>query len=136
MLPRSQYFLEDLVPILRRLPIYLYYDMPDQRWTDTFVSKRKMNVRRVTAVEFEDRPYRGAHLLTLHVGGITRNAQSQESNKGCDDGVVSAGAARLLLLRHGGDHIAGAVSVNQAGNRRDGPALWFDATISSDCANL
>ncbi|PYL63830.1 MAG: hypothetical protein DMF20_11725 [Verrucomicrobia bacterium] len=73
-----------------------------------------MNVGRVAAVEFENWPYCRANLLALHVSGVTGNTQSQKSNKGCDDGVVSAGAARLLLLRHGADHIAGGVSVNRA----------------------
>ena len=58
-------------------------------------------------VEFEDWPHRSAYLLALHSGGVTGKTESQKSNKGRDDRVVSAGAARLLLLRHGAEHIAG-----------------------------
>src|SRR6266516_3233178 len=75
MLPRSQYFLECLLPIPHRLAIYPYNDMPDNRRSDTFVGERKVNVGRIAAVEFEDWPHRRAHLLALHVGSVTRNAQ-------------------------------------------------------------
>src|SRR6266498_3928553 len=40
MLTWSEQFLHCLMPILYRLVIHFYYDMPDQRRTDTFVSKR------------------------------------------------------------------------------------------------
>ena len=87
--------------------------MSDQRRTDTFVSKRKRNVGRIAAVEFEDWPHRRAHLLALHVGCVSGNTQSQESNKRRDNCVVSAGVAPLLFLRHGAEHIAHGLSVNQ-----------------------
>src|SRR5262249_9386999 len=102
-------------PIFYRLIIHFHYDVPDQRRTDTFVSKRKMNVGRVAAVELEDWPYRRAHLLALHVSGVSSNAHSQKSDKGRDDCVISAGAARLPLFRHGGEHIGGGLSVNSVG---------------------
>ena len=114
MLTWSEQFLHRFTPIFYRLIIHLYYDMSDQRRTDTFVSKRKMNVGRITAVEFEDWPHRRAHLLALHVGSVSGNTQSQESNKRRDNCVVSAGAAPLLFLRHGAEHIADGVSVNQS----------------------
>jgi hypothetical protein len=41
MLTWSEQFLHRFTPILYRLIIHLYYDVPDQRRTDTFVSKRK-----------------------------------------------------------------------------------------------
>ena len=118
MLSRPEQFLHRFIPIFYRLIIHFHYDILDQRRTDTFVSKRKMNVGRVAAVELEDWPYRRTHLLPLHVGGVTGNTESQEPNKRRDHCVVSAGAARLLLLQHGGEHIADAVSVNQATNCR------------------
>src|SRR5438477_1329598 len=97
MLPRSYEPVERLIPILHRLAIHLHNDISDNRGTDSFVGEGKMNVGRVTAIEFEDWPHRRAHLLALHVGGVTGNTQSQESNKGRDDRVISTGAARLLF---------------------------------------
>ena len=73
-----------------------------------------MNVGRIAGIEFQDGPNRCAHLLALHVGGISGNTQSADSHKGCDDCVISAGATRLRLFRHGGDLIAGSVCVNVA----------------------
>ena len=77
MLSRPEQFLHRFIPIFYRLIIHSYYDMPDQRRTDTFVRKRKMNVGRVAAVELENGPYRRAHLLTLHVGSVPGNTHSQ-----------------------------------------------------------
>ena len=74
--------------------------MPDNRRSDPFVGQGKVNVGRIAAVEFEDGPDRRAHLLALHVSGISGNAQSTESDKGRDDCVISAGATRLLVVRH------------------------------------
>jgi hypothetical protein len=105
MLPRSQYFLEGLPPIPHRLAIDPYNDMPDNRRSDPFVSEGKVDVGRIAAVEFEDGPHSGTHLLALHVGGVTRNTQSQESNKGRNDCVVSARAARCPVFRHEADLI-------------------------------
>src|SRR4029453_1240468 len=115
MLTRSEQFLHRFTPIFYRLIIHFYYDMPDQRRTDTFVGKRKMNVGRVAAVELEDWPYRCAHLLALHVSGVSSNAHSQKSNKRRNECLVSADSARLLLLRHSAEHIGGALSVNESG---------------------
>ena len=114
MLPRSQYSPERLLPISDRLAIHLHNDMPDNRRSDPFVGERKVNVGRIAGVELEDRPHRGTHLLALHVGGISGNTQSTESDKGRDDCVISAGATRLRLFRHDADLIAGWVCVNQA----------------------
>src|SRR4029453_5144174 len=114
MLTWSEQFLHRFTPIFYRLIIHFYYDMLDQRRTDTFVSKRKMNGR-IAAVEFKDGPHRRAHLLALPVGGVSRNTQSQESYKGRNDCVVSTGAARLLLLQHDADHMTGGLRVNKAG---------------------
>jgi hypothetical protein len=113
MLSRSQYFLEGLPPIPHRLAIHPYNDMPDDGGADTFVRQSKVNIGSVAAAEFEDGPYRRAHLLALHVGGVTGNTQSQESNKGRDNCVISAGATRLLLLRHEADLIARRFRVNR-----------------------
>jgi hypothetical protein len=115
MLPRSQYSPECLLPIPHRLAIYPYNDIPDNRRSDPFVGQGKVNVGRIAAVEFEDGPHRGNHLLALHVGGISRNTQSTESDKGRDDRVISAGAARLRLFRHGADLIGSWVYVNYPG---------------------
>ena len=71
----------------------------NDRWTDAFVSQGKVNIRPVAAVEFEDGPYRRAHLLALHVGGVTGNTQSQESNKGRDH--ASYRLARRVSLSSG-----------------------------------
>ncbi len=96
--------------------------------------------RPIAAVEFEDGPHRCAHLLALHVGGVSSNGHSQEPNKGRDDRFVSAGAARLLLiLGHGADHIAGRVSVNQA--KRDHQSYCSRSIKArpqddSECADL
>jgi ketosteroid isomerase-like protein len=73
-----------------------------------------VNVGRITAAEFEDRPHRRAHLLALHVSRVTGHTNGTESNKGRDNCVISAGAARGPLFRHGGDLIAGSVCVNVA----------------------
>src|SRR4026208_730331 len=88
MLPRSEYFLECLLPIPHRLPIYHYDDMPDNRRAYPFVGEGKVNGP-IAAVEFEDWPYRGTHLLALHVGGIRGNTQGTESDKGRDDCVIA-----------------------------------------------
>src|SRR4030095_8699300 len=115
MFPRSEYFLECLLPIPHRLPIYHYNDMPDNRRPDPFVGEGIVNVGRIAAVEFEDGPHRGTHLLALHVGGISGNTQSTEPDKGRDDRIIPAGATRLRLFRHGADLIGGWVYVNYPG---------------------
>src|SRR5437660_12528534 len=97
MLPRSQYSPECLLPIPHRLAIYPYNDMPDNRRSDPFVGEGKVNVGRIAAVEFEDRPHRGPHFLALHVRGIGENTQSTESDEGRDDCVISAGEPGLLV---------------------------------------
>src|SRR5207247_3031707 len=80
MLPRSYEPVEHLIPILYRLAIHFHHDVPDNRGTDSFVGEGKMNVGRVTAIEFEDRPQRRAHLLAVQVGGVTGNTKSRESH--------------------------------------------------------
>jgi len=70
---------------------------------------------RIAAVEFEDGPHRGTHLLALHVGGVSGNTQSTEPDKGRDDCVISARATRLRLFRHGADLIGSWVYVNYPG---------------------
>ena len=112
--PGSEHFLECLLPIPHRLAIHFYNDMPDNRRSDPFVGEDEVNGR-IAAVEFEDGPHRGADLLALHVGGISGNTQSTESDKGRDDCVISAGATRLRLFRHGADLIGGWVYVNYPG---------------------
>ena len=99
-IPRSQYSLDCFPPIPYRLAIYHYNDMPDNRRTDSFVGEGKVNVGRIAAVEFENGPDRGTHLLALHVGGVSGNTQGTESDKSCDDCVISAGATRFLVVRH------------------------------------
>ena len=63
------------------------------------VGEGKVNGR-IAAIEFEDGPHRGTHLLALHVGDISGNTQSTEPDEGRDDCVISAGATRLLVIRH------------------------------------
>jgi len=87
--------------------------MLNDRWSDAFVGESKLN-RPIAAVEFEDGPHRGTDLLALHVGGISGNTQSAEPDKGRDHCVISAGATRFRPFRHGADHIAGRLSVNQS----------------------
>jgi hypothetical protein len=112
MLFWAHQFVENLNPILHGLIIHLQDHMLNDRWSDAFVGEGKMN-RPIAAVEFEDGPDRCAHLLALHVGGVTRNTQSQESDKGRNHCVISAGAARLPVFRHGADHIVCGLSVKQ-----------------------
>ena len=102
ILTRSQQFLEYLSPIPHRLVVYLYDDIFDDGRADSFVGQGKMNVRRIAGLVLENWPNCRAHLLALHPSRITGNTQSQESDKGRDHRVVSAGAARYLFLRHEG----------------------------------
>jgi len=97
--PRPQYSPECLFPIPHRLAIHFYNDMPDNRRSDPLVGEGKVNGR-IAAIEFEDGPHRGTHLLALHVGDISGNTQSTEPDEGRDDCVISAGATRLLVIRH------------------------------------
>jgi len=46
----------------------------NDRWTDAFVGKSEAN-RCITVINFEDGPDRAAHLLALHVSGVTGNTQ-------------------------------------------------------------
>src|SRR5438876_3867529 len=71
--------------------------MTYNRRADSFVRNGKVNVGTVAAVELQDWPYRRTHLLTLHVGGVTGNTESQESNKRRDDRVIPTGAAPLVF---------------------------------------
>ena len=109
---RSEQYLQRFPPIPNRVVIHLQDDMANDRRTDPFVRERKMDVGRIAAVELKDWPHRRPHLLPLHVSSVTRNTQGQESNKGRDDCIISAGPARRLLFRHRLDRIAGEVSVN------------------------
>src|SRR5437762_3977884 len=113
MVPGSENFFEHLGPVLHWLIVHFYADMFNDRWSDAFVGEGKSN-RPIAAIEFQNWPDRSAHLLALHISGVTGNTQSQKPNKRRDDCVVSAGGARLLFLRHGADHIADEVSVNQS----------------------
>jgi hypothetical protein len=74
--------------------------MPDNRRSDPFVGEGKVNVGRIAAVEFEDGPHRGTHLLALHVGGVTGHAQSANSHEGRDHCVIPAGTGDSLFVRH------------------------------------
>ena len=103
MLPRSEYFLEHLIPILHRLTIHLYDDISDNRRADSLVRERKVNVGRVTAVEFENGPHRGPHLLALHISGVTGNEERADSDECRNDRAIAKSSARFLLFRHNGD---------------------------------
>ena len=100
MLSRPQQLLERLMPVDHRLAVHFHNDMADDRGSHALVGEAKMNVRLVAGIELKDRPHRRPHLLALHVGGISGNTQSTESDKGRDDCVISAGATRLLVVRH------------------------------------
>jgi hypothetical protein len=115
MISGPKNFFERLRPIPHRLIIHLQDYMLNDRWSDAFVGQGKMN-RPIAAVEFKDWPHGRAHLLALHVGGVTGNTHSHESNEGRYDRFVSGCRAGLLLLRHGADHIAEGLSVNQSGS--------------------
>ena len=107
-------FIEHLNPILHRLIIHFHNHMLDDRWSDAFVGEGKSNGP-IAAIELENRPDRSAHLLALHVSGVTGNTQGADSYKGRDHRVVSAGAARYLVLRHDDDGIASRICVNESG---------------------
>src|SRR5262249_62166726 len=91
MLPASGQFIEDFIPSLHRLVVYLYDDVPYDRRPDPFIRKSKVNVGTIAAVELENWPHCRAHLLALHVCSVTGNTHSEECNKGRDDCFLSAG---------------------------------------------
>ena len=66
-----------------------------------------------------------AHLLALHMRGVSGNTQSTEPDEGRDNCVISAGATRLRLFRHAVDHIASRLSVNQSDN-------WCECCLEKD----
>src|SRR4030095_3484480 len=113
MLPRSEYFLECLLPSPHRLPIYHYNDMSNNRRPYPFVGKGIVNVGCIAAVGFENGQQRRAPLLAAQGSRGSENTDRQEPNEHCDDCFVSARAARQLLLRHGADHIASEIGVNR-----------------------
>ena len=76
MVSGAKNFFEHLGPILHRLTIYLQNDMLNDCRTDALVSEGETN-RPIAAVEFKYWPHRCAHLLALHVGGVTGNTHSQ-----------------------------------------------------------
>jgi len=73
MLAGSPQFLEYLPPIPHRLAIHLNDHISYDRWTYSFIGESEMNVGRITRIELEDWPNGGAHLLALHIGGVTGN---------------------------------------------------------------
>ena len=75
MVPGPKNFFEHLGPILHRLFIHHEDDMLNDRWSDAFVGQGKSNGS-IAAIELKDWPYRRAHLLALHVGGVTGNTHS------------------------------------------------------------
>jgi hypothetical protein len=95
MLPRSEPYFEHLPPIFHRLPVHFHNHVSDDRGTNSFVCESEVNVGGIVSLILEDWPNCRAHLLSLHVGGVTGNTQSQESNNGRDHYVVSTGAARV-----------------------------------------
>src|SRR4029453_4471482 len=103
MLSRSYKPVEDLIPILHGLVIHLHNDISDNRRANSFVRKGKVNVRRVAAVEFEDGPDRGAHLLPLHISGVTGNEERADSDERRNDRAIAERFARFLLFCHNGD---------------------------------
>src|SRR5438552_5012629 len=100
MFPGAEQFLEDLCPIFHRLVVHPDDNIFDDRRADSFVGNGEMNVGRIACLVFEDGPYSRAHLLALHPSRVTGNAKSQESDKCCNDCVVSTSATKLFLLRH------------------------------------
>src|SRR4029077_2144193 len=100
MLARPQQFLERLMPVDHRLVIHFHNYMADDRGAHALVGEGEMNIRLVAGIEFEDRPHRRAHLLSLHVSGISGDTQSTEPNKGGDDCVIWASACLFWVFRH------------------------------------
>jgi hypothetical protein len=100
MFSRPDQFIEQGIPISHWLIIYLHNDMAYDRRANAFVGERKVNVRTVAAIKFENRPDGRAHLLALHVGGVTGDAHSHQGNKSRDKRVVSTGGRPCLFLRH------------------------------------
>jgi hypothetical protein len=118
MFPRPEQSLDYLFPIPDRLAIHLHNDISNNRRAHSFIGEGEMNVGRIAAVELKDGPNCSAHLLALDVSRVTGNAQRADSHKSRDDCVVSTGPARRLFLRHGADHIAGKMSVNQSSDEK------------------
>jgi len=77
--------------------------MADDRRADAFVGQGEANVRCVAAVEFEDGPDRGTHLLALHMSGVTGNEERADSDECRNDRAIAKSSARFLLFRHNGD---------------------------------
>jgi hypothetical protein len=55
--------------------------MSENRRSYPFIGEGKVNVGRIAAVEFEDGPHSGTHLLALHVGGIRRTHKAQKPTR-------------------------------------------------------
>lgn len=90
VLTRAEDFPEHFAPVLDRLTIYFHDNLSNKCRSDTLVSESEVNVGRVTAVEFENRPDCGAHLLALHISGVTGNAQGKSTNQGRYDRLIAA----------------------------------------------
>src|SRR5207249_5627006 len=112
MFASSKNYFQHLSPIPYWLIIHSYNHITNDRRADAFVGERELNWP-IAAAELEDRPHRRAHLLALHVSGVTGNTQSQESDKRSDDYVISNGATEFLPLRPA-DHGIDAQVVGQA----------------------
>lgn len=98
---RTEKFVEHRRPIPDRLAVYFYNRMFDDGRADSLVSEREMNGT-IARIEFEDWPHLRAHLLALHVSSVAGNAQRAEADEHRNPCLVSDGAARRLVLRHGG----------------------------------
>jgi len=131
---RPKHLFQHFIPILHRLAVDLHDHVVYNRRPDTFVGQRELN-RAVAGIELKDGPHRGAYLLALDPSCVTGNTQSQKPNNGRDHYVVSAGAARLLFLPHGGDHIACRFTVNPSAcwnraMRDDGVPLLYLSLVT------
>ena len=126
------------LPILYGAIVDLYNDMFNDRRPDPLVRQGEINVRRVAAIEFEDWPYRRPHLLPLHVGSITGNKQSADSDECRNQCAVSAYTVCRLFFRHegilsrcrSGKQESSRVADVESLNRRSSPVLCHWQCVS------
>ena len=96
---RSEKRVEYLRPSPHQSIVYSYGDTFYDRRPDAFIRKRKSNWA-ITRIELKYWPDLRTHLLTLHVGGVTTNAQRAESNERRDERFISTGVAGLAISAH------------------------------------
>jgi hypothetical protein len=74
---RADQFLQCIVPVRGRLVVHFHDDVTNDGGTYPFVIQSQANEGFVARVVFEDWPDSRADLLSLHIGGVTRNEQGR-----------------------------------------------------------